>query len=901
MIFRKLKRFSFIAMIALIAVLLVGCGNDNPEELLAEAKAKILVSAEIANLKSDINLQNKVTIKDSKNEDLDMDIVWTVTTSDFFAIEVGTDGKVVGKVTRPEPGEEQAEVTLTATLTYKEKTTERKWTVYIAPMPESEAFSIAEAIQQPIDTVVTIEGVVVYIMAGRGFFLRDETATVYVYADADIDAAVEIGSKLSVTGAKGKYFDLHQIKDPSYEVVAAAPTGFDPTTGAVEISVKDADAKAFTGEESIPNYGVVYTITGVVEERGDYKDLYIVGAADGKFIQFYYGAGEDVVAEIKGFVGKTIEVTALTYDHHSGGYWRILAYPGTAKEVETVELTDQEKVDRVAAELGNLFKENQEVLGNLVMAAGDALDDDITITWTSSHETIINLDGTFTAPEADTNVALTATVKLNDAEAVFEVTVIAKMYVEVTSILAAINKPEDEIVAIEGNVTYVMEGRGYFVNDETASIYVYVNASFPATVKPGAKVKVVGTKKISYDLAQIITPSTTVLVEGPAEFDYASKAVDSTILDIDAKAFAGTESILNYGVIYKFTGVVELRGSYNDVVIVDPISGKHLYTYYKAESEAMDALEGLVGKNVEVTALVYDHHSGGYWRVLPYGGSVSEVGFGDYTDQDKVELTFATISALFEENQEVTEDLMLLTSNPLFDDVTILWTSSHEEIIAIDGTFVAPTEDTTVTLGATISIAENAAVFMTYTVDVLAKAIDLTPPANLFFSEYVEGTGYNKAMEIYNNEGVDVVLDGYTVELYANGATELSEWNPPIALTGTLKAGETLVIVTSDERAEQALKDVADMFSGSINHNGDDVYLLKKGDVILDSFGQFGFRPEGGGYVSESGDSTKDMTWVRKPSVTTGDTIIDDVFDPSVEWIPTSTNDYSGLGSHTIE
>ena len=898
MFFKNLKKFSFIAMIALIAVLLVGCVKDKPEDLLAEAKTKILVDASITNLKSNINLQNKAIVKDSKGEDIEIDIVWTVTESEFFAIEVDEEGKVMGKVTRPVAGSEQPEVTLTATLTYMKKTTDRQWTVYIAPLPESEDFTIRDAIDQPVDTIVTVEGIVTYIMAGKGFFLKDETASIYVFTNGAVDAGVKTGAKVKATGKKIIYYNLYEIKEPTYEVVTAAPVGgYDYESEAIEISVKEADAKAFSGASSIANYGVVYKITGVVEERGDYNDLYLVGAKDGKFIQFYYGAGDEVMAEIRGFVGKTIEVTALVNDYHSDGYWRILAYAGTAKEVESEELTDQDKVDRVLVELGNVYKENQVILGNLELVSGNSLDEDIEITWESSADTIIGIDGIFTAPTVDTNVTLTATIKLGEVEETFEVTVIAKMEVDILTVLAAIGKAEEELVAIEGHVTYVMSGKGFFVSDGTASIYVYVDGAVSANIKPGAKVQVIGNKKTNYDLAQIITPVSSVLTEAPAEYDYASKAVEATIDEIDAKVFAGAESIANYGVIYKFTGLVELKGDYNDVVITDVVSGKSLYTYYKADSGAMAELKALVGKNVEVTALVYDHHSGGYWRVLPYGGSVSEVAGAELTDLDKVAAAKAALEAMFVVDQEVKTDLVLPVANELYDGLTISWLSSNEAIIANDGTFAAPSENTAVTLTATITLNEATE---TFSVSVLAKFIDLTPGANLFFSEYVEGTGNNKAMEIYNNSGADVNLEGYFVELYANGAETLSSYNPPIALTGILKNGETLVIVTNNDKADQELKDKAELFSGSINHNGDDVYLLKKNDEILDSFGQFGVDP-GDFYGSAEGPNTKDMTWVRKSSVTTGDRIHDDVFDPSVEWVATSTNDYTGLGSHTID
>ncbi|MGB3618615.1 MAG: lamin tail domain-containing protein, partial [Catalinimonas sp.] len=40
---------------------------------------------------------------------------------------------------------------------------------------------------------------------------------------------------------------------------------------------------------------------------------------------------------------------------------------------------------------------------------------------------------------------------------------------------------------------------------------------------------------------------------------------------------------------------------------------------------------------------------------------------------------------------------------------------------------------------------------------------------DLFFSEYVEGSSSNKALEIYNPTDADIDLTGYRVELFSNG------------------------------------------------------------------------------------------------------------------------------------
>ena len=51
----------------------------------------------------------------------------------------------------------------------------------------------------------------------------------------------------------------------------------------------------------------------------------------------------------------------------------------------------------------------------------------------------------------------------------------------------------------------------------------------------------------------------------------------------------------------------------------------------------------------------------------------------------------------------------------------------------------------------------------------------ITDCSDLFFSEYVEGYGQNKAIEIYNPTTAPIDLSDYRVERYSNGATNSSE------------------------------------------------------------------------------------------------------------------------------
>ena len=60
-------------------------------------------------------------------------------------------------------------------------------------------------------------------------------------------------------------------------------------------------------------------------------------------------------------------------------------------------------------------------------------------------------------------------------------------------------------------------------------------------------------------------------------------------------------------------------------------------------------------------------------------------------------------------------------------------------------------------------------------------------PTELFFSEYLEGSGNNKALEIYNGTGaaVDLSGGGYAVDFYFNGSASAST---KISLEGTVCA-----------------------------------------------------------------------------------------------------------------
>jgi predicted extracellular nuclease len=182
----------------------------------------------------------------------------------------------------------------------------------------------------------------------------------------------------------------------------------------------------------------------------------------------------------------------------------------------------------------------------------------------------------------------------------------------------------------------------------------------------------------------------------------------------------------------------------------------------------------------------------------------------------------------------------------------------------------------------------------------LAMLVNMAPapaqadaPTELFFSEYIEGSSYNKALEIYNGTGaaVDLAAGGYNIFMSFNGGTSTYTIN----LTGSVADGDVYVVGPTNATDPTIL--AADQLQGTSWFNGDDAVVLRKGTIVLDAIGQIGFDP---GTEWGAGDaSTADNTLRRKADICAGDPDGDNIFDPALEWDGFAQNTFDGLGAHT--
>jgi len=171
-------------------------------------------------------------------------------------------------------------------------------------------------------------------------------------------------------------------------------------------------------------------------------------------------------------------------------------------------------------------------------------------------------------------------------------------------------------------------------------------------------------------------------------------------------------------------------------------------------------------------------------------------------------------------------------------------------------------------------------------------------PSDLFISEYIEGSGNNKCIEIYNGTGAAIDLSTYSLAVYANGNS-----NP----TGTynfqaVMLADNDVFVICNGSATTVFTAAADVLSGVMNYNGDDAVVLRNNGSAVDIFGNIGCDP--GSLWSAGGIATQNRTLVRNATVSGGITMDDPTACPfstlATEWTELPEDDASNIGMHTF-
>ncbi len=148
---------------------------------------------------------------------------------------------------------------------------------------------------------------------------------------------------------------------------------------------------------------------------------------------------------------------------------------------------------------------------------------------------------------------------------------------------------------------------------------------------------------------------------------------------------------------------------------------------------------------------------------------------------------------------------------------------------------------------------------------------------NIFFSEYIEGSGNNKALEIFNNTDSTVTLQNYQIAQSSNG----SEWKyfNSLAAGATIAPGGVYTAIDASFDTELFDFDLADevlSWPHYLGFNGDDARALIHIDPTtndttwIDIIGEELLDPGSAWAVAGIENATGEHTLIRKPSVTEG-------------------------------
>lgn len=251
------------------------------------------------------------------------------------------------------------------------------------------------------------------------------------------------------------------------------------------------------------------------------------------------------------------------------------------------------------------------------------------------------------------------------------------------------------------------------------------------------------------------------------------------------------------------------------------------------------------------------------------------------------------------DNQPPTAPTSLTASNITTTTIQLNWTASTDNVavtaydIYNNTTFVTSTTNTYFNVtGLTQNTnycfkikakdaANNTSNFSNTACETTSKEDNGNPLlTDLFISEYVEGSSYNKAIEIANFTSKTITLNAYSLKIATNGNGFGNTYHFP---NNTQLAPKSVYVVTHNNTSSKCSKFSNDTNSTVINFNGNDAIGLFKNDKLIDVVGK----------PNQSTSFGSNKTLIRKSTITAPNTN----YTPS-EWITKGKNDCSNLGTH---
>lgn len=370
------KLFAFVA-IALFGLALVACnkpnnggnngGGENNEQEQLKAQHQANVNAVLDGIFFDdtqiSEVKGNLALVQSNKKYPDVVITWTSSEADLIASD--------GTVSRPALDDPRAvdgkvEVTLTVSASQGEAKASKQFKVYVLGEKKVSVNTIKAAktsfyqlmkdagikFNDKFSDTVQVEFTAkVELITSGSFVINDGTDSLLIYTAAN---GIAVGDTVKVSGELCTYYGLLEVKNASYEKVAAqniAAPVFKETTvngyiaeleAALDANGKIVDPEAFCLYSTSPLK--LYAL--LIKTQFDGHESYALQDPNDpskQVIIYYTSVTTESEAKLSGFVNKYVNIDVYTNDTKNSTY-RVL-YANTAiTEAEAPDLTDAQKV-----------------------------------------------------------------------------------------------------------------------------------------------------------------------------------------------------------------------------------------------------------------------------------------------------------------------------------------------------------------------------------------------------------------------------------------------------------------------------------------------------------------------------------------------------------------------------
>ena len=476
------KFFAFMLMFLMVGTL-AACGDSEDQEAVDRAIGNLSIPQEMSNIRGNFEVPAQIQ---------DLDVTWEVDRDDLIGFGNVVEGNMYPElevqVTRPEPGEGDQDITLTATIIKGDAEATREFEGRVRQMVEIDSYTDFSELyaNTSMRDIITAQGIVTATF-NAGYFLYDGNQHIGIY---NFDHGMSLGDEVSVTGEYSRYNTLYQLGSIEDQEILSSDNDYhvEPTVTTLA-DFHDQDL------EDVELHGHHFTVTGRIETRGEYDNMAIVDLNDSDlYFMVYHQSWASDIEVLEDNEGEIVEITVIYYTEHSRD-GVLVVFQGDEDDLGEVELGDEELFNSDVSQVdGSSYLTFEDNVTLPTMGENDT----VFSGWTSSDDDLIADDGSFVSrPTNDTEVTLTGTATLGTLSEDVEVTVTV-VGTETMSISDALDHNDGENVHVEGIVTAIdIFGNGIFMQEEDGpGIYIRMfsrDEEMFEDVKPGDMITVYGT------------------------------------------------------------------------------------------------------------------------------------------------------------------------------------------------------------------------------------------------------------------------------------------------------------------------------------------------------------------------------------------------------------------------